>query len=264
MVTPPGAWLSGVGAAGEIPAPPQLWGLGGLHGGLELALLARIMREHAPDRTSLRSATARFHRRLTSTAALTTRVQRTGRLSAVRAEVLARHQVVADASALFAAGRKTPTAPVHPSAPTAPAPEDCELLTPRIELVPIAAFTEIRAVGPARPYVGGVEPELIAWVRLTEDDLPPDAYRLIFMMDLLAPSYAAVLPEFVGIPTIQMTAILGNVIPPPASPWILLRARTLSARPDGWVDEQIDAWGRDGTHLASAHQLRLVLDGPSS
>ena len=39
---------------------------------------------------------------------------------------------------------------------------------------------------------------------------------------------------------------------------VLVRAVTRSASADGWMDEQIDVWGIDGTHLASALQLRLV------
>jgi hypothetical protein len=39
---------------------------------------------------------------------------------------------------------------------------------------------------------------------------------------------------------------------------VLIRAVTRSASTDGWIDEHIDVWGIDGTHLASALQLRLV------
>ncbi|ETA02674.1 hypothetical protein ThrDRAFT_01246 [Frankia casuarinae] len=34
-------------------------------------------------------------------------------------------------------------------------------------------------VGPNRPYGGGAEPTLTAWIRLREDDHPPDTNRLM-------------------------------------------------------------------------------------
>jgi hypothetical protein len=117
---------------------------------------------------------------------------------------------------------------------------------------------EIRPVGPNRPYTGGAEPELTAWIRLLEDDEPPDVHRLILLMDGLAPSYAAVLTELVPLPTVEFTVGPAAGLKRAASPWVLLRARTHQAGADGWVDEGIDAWGPDGDHLGSARQVRLV------
>nr|WP_275563840.1 acyl-CoA thioesterase domain-containing protein [Streptomyces sudanensis] len=129
------------------------------------------------------------------------------------------------------------------------------------EFVPISVSMEIRPVGTARPYAGGPDPELVAWVRLLEDDAPPDVFRFVFLMDALAPSYAAVLSELVLVPTVELTVRPGAGLAGASSPWVLLRARTLAATPGGWVDEQIDAWGPDGTHLGTAHQLRVVRAG---
>jgi hypothetical protein len=42
---------------------------------------------------------------------------------------------------------------------------------------------------------------------------------------------------------------------------VLLHARTRAASGDGWIDEEIHAWGPDGTHLGSAQQLRLIRAG---
>lgn len=124
-----------------------------------------------------------------------------------------------------------------------------------VDFVPIAAATEIRPVGSRRPYASGDRAELTAWVRMAEDDLPPDGLRLIFLLDALAPSYAAVLSELRPVPTVEL-----SVRPQPAqptSPWVLLQARTVAAS-GGWIDEHIDAWDVDGTHLASGHQLRVL------
>ncbi|MFC6561097.1 hypothetical protein [Nonomuraea cavernae] len=112
--------------------------------------------------------------------------------------------------------------------------------------------------GTNRPYAGGAEPELTAWIRLLEDDEPPDVHRLALLMDGLAPSYAAVLSELALLPTVEFAVGPAIGLLRTASPWVLLRARTHRASADGWVDEGIDAWGPDGDHLGSARQLRLV------
>ena len=116
-------------------------------------------------------------------------------------------------------------------------------------------------MGSARPYAGGPEPELIAWVRLLEDDNAPDVLRFVFLMDALAPSYAAVLSQLVLVPTVELTVRPGAGLAKASSPWILLRARTLAASAGGWINEQIDAWDPDGTYLGAAHQLRVVRAG---
>jgi len=47
---------------------------------------------------------------------------------------------------------------------------------------PYAQRTETRPVGSARPFAGAREPELAAWVRLVDDDLPPDEVRLMIFI----------------------------------------------------------------------------------
>jgi len=42
-----------------------------------------------------------------------------------------------------------------------------------------------------------------------------------------------------------------------SSPWVFVGAVTRSASADGCIDEHMDVWDLDGTHLASALQLRL-------
>jgi hypothetical protein len=61
-----------------------------------------------------------------------------------------------------------------------------------------------------------------------------------------------------GVPTIELTVRPAAALAEAGSPWVLVRAETIAASPDGWVDERLDAWGIDGRHLASAQQLRVV------
>jgi hypothetical protein len=166
--------------------------------------------------------------------------------------------VQADASAIFGAERSASFSPVTLAAPPAPPASDCELFIVPPDFVPIATYMEIRPVGSNRPYAGGSEPELTAWIRLAEDDEPPDVYRFLLLMDALAPSYAAVLTDLQLIPTVELTVHTGPGLQQATSPWILMQARTRWADASGWMDEQIDAWDPDGIHLGSAHQLRVA------
>jgi hypothetical protein len=114
-------------------------------------------------------------------------------------------------------------------------------------------------VGENRPFAGGDDPELTAWVRFVDDDRPVDELRTVVLMDCLAPSIAAVLPAMAAVPTVELSVHLRPAVRRATSPWVLLRARTDLAPGDGWCSERLDLWAPDGTHLASATQLRLVL-----
>ncbi|XVQ14896.1 thioesterase family protein [Spirillospora sp. CA-255316] len=252
---------------GPIVPDERLRGFGGLHGGLALALLTSAMQRHAPGLV-LRSASARLHRALTGEFTIVTRVLRPGRVTTLAAEAIAGDQGAdgaaagegpqVDASAIFAEPRAVDGPVLAPPAPAAPPPPECEIFQIPPEFVPISQFWQIRPVGPNRPYAGGAEPELTAWVRLLEDDDPPDVHRLILLMDALAPAYAAMLTGLRLIPTVELTVRPGDGLAGAGSPWVLLRARTRSAGASGWNEETVDAWDPTGAHLGSAHQLRLL------
>jgi hypothetical protein len=259
-LTPPGVLLRK--PAGEwVEAAGHLNGFGGFHGGLTLAVLASAMEPHAPG-LELRSITGRFGRPIDSGFRISSSLVRAGRnTSMVTASAETDKGVHVEASAIFGAGSDADWPLVAAAAPEVPAPEDLEVFAIPKEFLPIATSMEVRPVGVSRPYAGGQEPELTAWIRIVEDDDPPDVLRFVFLMDALAPSYTAILSTLAFVPTVELTVRPGVGIAQTSSPWILLRARTLAASPSGWVDEQIDAWGRDGTHLGTAHQLRLVRQG---
>ncbi|WP_234365895.1 thioesterase family protein [Streptomyces albireticuli] len=245
-------------ASGAIGAGVHLHGFGGFHGGLTLALMTSAMQGSVPD-IPLASATARFHRPIGDDFRVDTSVIRSGRtVSTIGARAVTAKGIHVDAQAIFGSLKPAAWRTFAPAPPVAPPPEDCEIFTIPPEFVAISPYMEIRPVGPSRPYAGGSEPELIAWIRMVEDEKPPDALRFVFLMDSLAPSYAAVLSTLALVPTVELTVRPSGNLARAESPWILLRARTRSASADGWVDEQIDAWGPDGTHLGSAQQLRVV------
>lgn len=253
----PGALLSG--PTGRIvDLGQELHGFGGLHGGLLLGLLVSAMAEKVPD-SPLRSVTGRFHRAVRGEFAVDADVVRSGRaVTVARAFATAAGEPRAEATATYGGSPGGNWPELAPAPPAAPPPGDCDRYVIPPDFVPISRFMEIRPVGPNRPYAGGTVPELTAWVRLVEDDQPPDPLRFVLLMDALAPSYSAVLSDLVLIPTVEITVRPSAALARAAAPWILLRARTLAAEPDGWNEETIDAWGADGAYLGTTRQLRLV------
>jgi hypothetical protein len=245
--------------AQQYDVAQHLWGFGGLHGGLALALATAAIARQAPD-ARLRSVTGRLHRPIRERFAVTVGDVRRGRtLTSGLAGLVVDGTTHLDAAATFASNAVASAAVVSPPMPTAPPPGECPEFRPPAELVPFARHTEIRPVGANRPFAGGDEPELVAWLRLVEDDLPPDPLRIVVLLDSLAPSYAAVLSTPVLVPTVELTVRPTDALPRARSPWILVRARTRAASVDGWVDEELDAWTPDGAHVASGQQLRVVV-----
>ncbi|HEV3035596.1 MAG TPA: thioesterase family protein [Solirubrobacteraceae bacterium] len=242
---------------GQLEALGELAGFGGFHGGLALALITRAMQQRVADMT-LRSATARFHRPLEGAFEIEVTTLREGRTtSMLAARALGEDGVGLDGTGVFGAEKLLDAPVFEPLAPAAAPHSECERFALPVEFVPITAYLEIRPVGPNRPYAGGDDPELTAWIRMTEDEQPPDQLRFLFMMDALAPSYAAVLNTPIFVPTVELTVLPGPKLSEAESPWILLHART-SACARGWAQEQIDAWGVDGSYLGSAQQLRVL------
>lgn len=243
----------------RIDARPDLFGFGGLHGGLALAMLTAAMQARVPS-GELHSVTARFHRALREDAGIETAVPHVGRTTTtVAARALTPRGPAIDAVAVVGRPRRNPWPAVAPPAPSAPRPDELAVFAVPTELVPFAAHVEVRPVGDNLPYVGGDEPQLTAWLRLVEDDAPPDLRRLLVLADALAPSYAAVMDAPDLVPTVELTVRPGPALAHAASPWVLVRATTRAATADGWIDEAVDVWGADGAHLAASHQLRLVV-----
>jgi hypothetical protein len=245
---------------GPIEPSKHLWGFGGLHGGVTLALLATAMQRSA-GAGSLRRADAQFVSPVRTGFEVTVEpVRTTSRNRTLAARATSDGEVLTLATALIGKEEAMATTdPWAPIAPVAPPPSACERFWVPPEFVPFAASTDIRPVGPNRPFAGGDDPTLIAWIRLVDDDTTPDVSRLAVLMDGLAPSYAAVLSVPTDIPTVHLSFQPSGLVGTSPSPWVLIAARTHAVTAGRWVDERIDAWAPDGTHLGTAHQFRLVL-----
>lgn len=250
--------LNAGGALERMAIGPALWGFGGVHGGLTLALLTEAMCRRADGRV-LRSVFAQFRRPLRDEIEIRVTDDGTGKtLSWLSAEASSKGAIAVSAKATFSRQVGSGFASISPGMPIAPRPKDCPVFTPPAGFVPFAQRTETRPVGPGRPFAGMQEPELVAWVRLVDDDLPPDRVRLMILVDALPPSFGALLTAPVPIPTVTLAVTPGGGLTSASSPWVLLRARASFATSDGWHTERIDAWSEDGAYLGSAEQLRLV------
>jgi len=246
---------------GHLALGENLRGFGGIHGGLALALMTSAMQGQATGEP-LRSVTARYHQPIANEFAIEVTSMRSGQAAhTLAARATGQRGLYADATGVFGPPLHLGWPLVAPPPPAAPAPADCAVFSIPPEFVRISAHLEVRPVGPNRPYSAGAEPALTAWVRLREDDHPPGTSRLILLMDALAPSYAAILSTLAPIPTVELTVRPSENLAGASSPWVLLQARTRAASADGWIDEEIQAWGPDGAHLGSARQLRLIRAG---
>jgi acyl-CoA thioesterase len=236
-----------------------LHGFGGVHGGFLVGALTSHFAAQVEDR-SLRYVTAQFHRPASGAVELESAEPDIGRsLTRVSGRATDSGRELMTATAAFgssldgATGLPTTAAPMPSVAP----PEACEVFSIPVDFVPFARYTEIRPTSASRPFAGGSEPTLTAWIRLVEDDAAPDAFRLVTLLDALAPSYAAVLDQPVPIPTVELSVRISAALERATSPWILLRATTLS-HDGGWIDERIDTWTPSGDHVGAANQVRLV------
>lgn len=244
----------------ELDAPEHLWGFGGLHGGLLLAVLAERAQRSAPG-VPLRSVTGRYHRavrdRFTVSAVP---LKERGSVLAFATQARSGETLFADATVMLGTAQSDRFPSRTLQAPPVPPPAACPVLPVPREFVPASSQVQVRLAGPNQPYGAQPDAQLLAWVRITTDDLAPDTLRLLFLLDVLAPSYSAVLDEMRPVPTLELGAQFTGPLREDASPWLLLSARTDHAPGDGWLIEDFDAWAEGGQHVAAARQTRIIRD----
>lgn len=230
----------------------------GLQGGLAAALLLRRMRAVvAPDREPVQLG-VRFIRPLRGAVDVQTEPVKSGALvSWLNATATTDGKVGVQAHAAFSTEQTSVTpvlAPVLPD-PIAAWQDGPEVPVPP-EFGPVAQLIEVRPAMYQAPYCGHDTPVLCAWLRLKDEVVSP-AERLVILADSLAPSYAAILTELKAIPTVEMSIQLSAAAFHTEFDWVVARSETTLADARGWVREIIDVWSEDGTHLATASQLRI-------
>ncbi len=149
------------GVAGTVDPPEDLWGFGGMHGGLSLGLLTAAMAATSAQ-GELLNVTGRYHRPIRSAFGVTTDVTRSGRSTeALTAQAVSMERGLhVEASALFGARPPAEWPPVAgPPMPDVPPPGLLdETYLPPPELVPIGRHYEIRPVGPTARWPGARRP----------------------------------------------------------------------------------------------------------
>lgn len=229
----------------------------GLQGGLAAALLLRRMAAESDDREPVQLG-FRFLRPLTGTVDVQTDPVKSGALvNWVNATATAGGKVGVQGHAAFTSEQVSSTPLVAPAVPAEIAAwRDGEAIPLPPEFGPVAQLIEVRPALFQAPYCGHDTPVLCAWLRL-KDEVASPAERLVILADSLAPSYAAVLTEWKSVPTVEMSIQLSAAAFRTDFDWVVARSETSLADARGWVRETIDVWSADGTHLATASQLRI-------
>ena len=238
----------------ELEFAPSDWGFGGVHGGLLVGLLLARLEALIPGRPLL-SARARLLAPVRGAGSFSVTPPHEGRtLTRASVALMSDGRVAATCDAAYRAPASPIARPIEPVAPEAPPPSACPVFHIPPTFVPFSTNTEVRPIGERRPFSGADEPELLAWIRLVNDDHAPDVLRLAILMDCLAPSYGALLHAPAPIPTVEMT--LRPTTRRATSCWVLVRARTHMASAEGWIEEHLDLWDERGNYLGSGEQLR--------
>lgn len=139
--------------------------------------------------------------------------------------------------------------------PDVPRPEDCVDTPLPVDFVPFSQHLQFRFATDARPFASGTDAELVAWVRLVNDE-PLDHAALVMLVDAMPPAVYAVAATPVAVPTVDLTVSFTDA--PAASGWVLLRIATRSAA-GGWCLDDSEVWDADGRLLARGRQTRRVL-----
>ncbi|MBP0450809.1 MULTISPECIES: thioesterase family protein [unclassified Kitasatospora] len=185
-------------------------------------------------------------------------VVRQSRTSAVVRSTLVQHErPVALATALFGTAGDKPTLQA-PAAPVVPAPEDCPDAGFPARMFPYTGHFETRMAGEERPFGGGTNPEMTAWIRLREPDLTPAGAALV-LLDAMPPAVYAATSELVSVPTAEYSVHFADGLSFAGSgDWALVRVNTDQAS-DSWAVESSSMWSADGTLLAVGRQTRQIL-----
>jgi acyl-CoA thioesterase len=143
-------------------------------------------------------------------------------------------------------------------APQVPLPEALTPLPPDPGAASISHRVELRLALGAAPFAGD-EAHTGGWARLAEPG-PPDLPTVALFTDIWWPASWPRLERLSPVPTVDLTIHFRAPLPPDAGPWVLGEFRSPTAR-DGYVDGDARLWLPDGTLLAQARQLALLLPG---
>lgn len=240
---------------------PAWWVVAGPNGGYVSAILLRAMRaELGSDERVLRSLTVHFTAApREGEAEVSVRVERAGRsLTTVSARLTQGDRLAALALAAFSGPYPPAASYEHSEMPDVPAPEDVP--EPErggaFEPPPFAANFSLRPLFGPPPFSGGERALAGGWLRF-RDPRPLDELALVALADAWYPAPFGVVERPSVAPTVDLTIHLRAPLPREHD-HVLVELRSDTAR-DGLFDEDARLWARDGTLLANARQLALLL-----
>ena len=191
---------------------------------------------------------------------IATTVERAGRsLTTLTARMTQGDKLIALAAAAFSSDREGAVHFDDTSAPESPAPEDVPTFEPIEGMPPFSRQWETKPVLGGFPFSGGERAVTGGWIR-PHGEQPIDGALVAQLTDAWIPAVFTRLTEPNAVPTIDLTVHFRARLPLP-SDWVFSRFESRLAR-DGFVEEDGELWGRDGTLIAQSRQLAL-LQAPS-
>lgn len=238
----------------------------GVFGGLVLALLARSMDRAIAARERgrlLRSVTVQFCAPMPDTPGrVRVRTLREGgRVTFVAASLEHGDALVAEATAVFAAPRRSPVAWVEDAFPEVP-PVDA--VSPVPEGLPglpdFCQHVEYRYAWGEAPFSGASRAALGGWSRLREER-PVDVAWILATLDAWPPPACTRATAPAGAATLTLSCeLLPDASRLEGEPWrhtLFTSSATVAA--DGYAHERARLWTPDGRLLARATQVRALL-----
>jgi len=140
------------------------------------------------------------------------------------------------------------------AAPTVAAPERC---APFIGADPATlAFVQHfdwRLAGGSRPMTPGADPDMLLWVRLREDDLPPSAVSLLALADAPPPAALVCFPAPAPISTMTWSVEVLDECVTTDDGWWLIRTAAQTIRA-GYSSQAMTIWNARGLPVLAARQ----------
>lgn len=236
------------------------WVVRGPNGGYVAALLVRAIRAELDDPArALRSLTVHYlSAPREGEGEVEVRVERAGRgLTTVSVRCEQEGRTMALAVAALATAYPSPMTYAHAEMPDVPAPDAMAVPEMRpFDPPPFSRNFVLRpALGPA-PFSGGDRALTGGWIRLAEER-PLDEALVVALCDAWWPAPLGVVDAGLVAPTVDLTVHLRAPLPRPHDD-VLVEARSDVAG-DGFFEEDVRVFARDGTLLAQSRQLALAL-----
>ncbi|HEU4658781.1 MAG TPA: thioesterase family protein [Capillimicrobium sp.] len=234
------------------------WVVKGPNGGYLAALIARAIRAEVGDpERALRSLTVHYLAApREGEGEVVVRVERSGRgLTTVSARLEQDGTTMALALAALARDYPGATEYVDLAMPDVPPPEELDAIPEGAQPVPFSQNFESHPAIGGLPFSGGERAVTGGWIRLREPR-PLDELAIVAIADAWWPAPFSVVDRPMVAPTIDLTVHVRAPLPRDHDD-VLVDVRSDVAR-DGFFEEDVRIFARDGTLLAHARQLALL------